>query len=170
MEMPSLHLHCCWTRRRCFHLSVCLFFWCTRLFNTQSAPHLRPLTFAEHILNASFSYCQQLELLPHPTCPCWGFLFVCLVVSCFVLFFGGGVPSIITWFKLKRLICEREHIHLWHLSLSLFFPNNHILCWKNKSANINCAGDEGVPFSAVSSGWILFSQFLLHRSANSPHQ
>lgn len=22
MEMPSLHLHCCWTRRRCFHPSV----------------------------------------------------------------------------------------------------------------------------------------------------
>lgn len=45
MEMPSLHLHCCWTRRRCFHPSVCLFFWCTHLwFNTQSAPHLRPAT------------------------------------------------------------------------------------------------------------------------------
>lgn len=45
MEMPSLHLHCCWTRRRCFHPSVCLFFWCTHLWlNTQSASPLRPAT------------------------------------------------------------------------------------------------------------------------------
>lgn len=147
MEMPSLHLHCCWTRRRCFHLSVCLFFWCTHLFNTQSAPHLCPLTFAEHILNSSLSRCQQLELLPHPTCLCCFLNLSMIKKTKRKLFVKGNYGTCVRVFFLTTTFSAAQINRLTAIVQRM-----------------------GEPFSAVSLGWILFSPFLPHRSANSPHR